>query len=235
MNVPPVAEAFTLEPDDSLVMPGAELRAAKHNAAFDRVMAAAADLFDDPAPFNSAFLTAMNERGSAAIAELCRRLRTEPDAIGEIKPRRRLGRAPNQEALTQKLRAEIIAARNSLNADLAEWAMDSKSTDTAMTIASDLDVVTSAGNASVPITRQSTKDSIGLGGSAEPRDDIFKLIDAVNRETGSWTDDVKARVESKLRDESVRAAFEETIQSLKTSTEMFEDIPDDLSEVLENG
>ena len=235
LNVPLVVEANAPEPNDSLVMPGADVRAARHNAAFDRVMAAAADVFDNSAPFKTAFLTAMNERGSAAVAELCRRLRTEPDAIGALKRQRRLDRTPNHEALTQKLRAEIIAARNSLNADIAEWAMDSKSTGTAMTIASDPDVVTSAGNASVPIARQSTKDSIGLGGSAEQRDDIVKLIDAVNRETGSWMSDVRARVESKLRDESVRAAFEETIQSLKTSTEMFEDIPDDLSEVLENG
>ncbi len=90
LNVPPVAETFTPAPGNALVMPSDDLRATRHKAAFERAMAAAAEVFDDLTPFHSAFVAAMNERSSAAVAESCQRLRTEPEAIAELKRGRRL-------------------------------------------------------------------------------------------------------------------------------------------------
>lgn len=234
LHVPPVAEAFAPLAEAALLAPGSKVRAAKHDAAFERVMAAAAQVFDDRTPFHTAFVTAMNERSSEAVAELCQRLRTEPETIAELKSRRSLGRAPNPEALTQNLRAEIIAARNALNADLAERSTAPNSTMTMATSETNVNSAISGGDASASLSPQVATDSSGTGGSTEAQNDVAKLIDAVGADTGSWASEVKARVEATLREVSDRAAFEETMQSLTISTEMFEDTPDDLPKMLEN-
>jgi type IV secretion system protein VirD4 len=232
LNVPPVAETFTPAPGNALVMPSDDLRATRHKAAFERAMAAAAEVFDDLTPFHSAFVAAMNERSSAAVAELCQRLRTEPEAIAELKRGRRLGRTQHQEALTQNLRAEIIAARHALNVDLAERSTAESSTARA-TNATDANGAPADGDATGPMPLQTPTDSSAAGGSTEAQNDVAKLIEAIGDYTGSWTSEVKARVEATLRG-SDRAAFEETMQSLRFSTEMFEDTPDDLPAILEN-
>jgi type IV secretion system protein VirD4 len=233
LNVPPMAETFTPAPENALVMPSVDLRATRHKAAFERAMAAAAEVFDDLTPFHSAFVAAMNERGSAAVAELCQRLRTEPETIAELKRRRSLGRRQHHEVLTQNLRAEIIAARNSLNADLAERSTAESAT-TRATKATDANGALADGDATGPMPLQTPTDSGGAGGSMEAQDDVAKLIDAISEDTGSWTSEVKARIEATLREGSARAAFEETIQSLRISTEMFVDTPDDLPAILES-
>ena len=214
LNVPPVTEAITPTAEAALVTPSVDLRASWHKAAFDRVMAAAVEVFDDLTPFHSAFAAAMNERGSAAVAELCQRLRTEPETIAELKRRRSLGRTQHHEALTQNLRAEIIAARNALNADRAERAPAESATKGA-TNATDANGAIAVGDASAPLSLQTATDSSGAGGSIEAQNDVAKLIDAISEDTGSWTSEVKARVEATLREGSDRAAFEETMQSLR--------------------
>ena len=97
---------------------------AKHDAAFARVISAAAEVFVDVEAFRTAFLAAMNEASNGSIAALCKELRTEPQSIGALKNARGflLRRARPAEMLTKALRAEIVAARNLLNSDRAERA-----------------------------------------------------------------------------------------------------------------
>jgi len=233
LNVPSVAETLVPAPNDALIMPRLDFCATRHKAAFERVMAAAAEVFHELMPFHAAFVAAMNERSSDVVGDLCQRLRTEPEAIANVKRRRSLGRAPHFDALTQSLRAEIIAARNALNADLAERSTAESATARA-TNATDANGALTDGDATAPMPLQTPTDSSGAGGSAEAQNDVAKLIDAISEDTGSWTSEVKARVEATLREGSDRAAFEETMQSLRFSTEMFEDTPDDLPAILEN-
>ena len=78
----------------------------------------------DTKRFEAAFLLAMNHASNQEIARLCSELRQTPEWFGDLRPRRgglfaRIKRG-GVEALTQKLRAEIMAARQALNNDRAE-------------------------------------------------------------------------------------------------------------------
>ena len=93
----------------------------KHDTALARVMEAAEDVFEDPQAFRAVFVSAMNETRNEPIADLCRRLRTEVESFGPQKRRRGvLTRAAASAEATRELRAEIVSARNALNADRAE-------------------------------------------------------------------------------------------------------------------
>ncbi|HEY8193538.1 MAG TPA: hypothetical protein VIF13_00675 [Hyphomicrobium sp.] len=93
----------------------------KHDAALARVMAAAEAVFEDYEAFRAAFVSAMNEARNEPIADLCRRLRTEVESFGPLQRRRGLlTRAQASADATRELRAEIVSARNALNADRAE-------------------------------------------------------------------------------------------------------------------
>lgn len=233
LYAPPVADAFAPIAETALLAPGAEVRAAKHDAAFDRVMAAAGEVFDDCAPFHTAFVTAMNERSSEAVAELCERLRTEPEAVANVKRWRGLGRTPNHDARTQGLRAEIIGARNALNADRAEWSLAERGLATINSSEAAGDIAVNG--ATAPVLAPPSSAAMGGGGADNPSEQqspVAELIDDIGEDTGSWTDEVKARVEATLHDESTRAAFEAAMEGLKISTEMFRDTPDDLPSLL---
>ena len=57
-------------PENALIMPSVDLRATRHKAAFERAMAAAAEVFDDLMPFHAAFVAAMNDADSAAVGRI---------------------------------------------------------------------------------------------------------------------------------------------------------------------
>ena len=118
--VPP-SEDWSTDPSSTIAAPAL---GAKHDAAFARVMVVAEEIFVDAEPFRAAFLAAMNEASNGSIAALCKELRTEPQPIGILKRPRGVSirRATRPDVLTKSLRAEIIAARNLLNADRAERA-----------------------------------------------------------------------------------------------------------------
>ena len=228
LNVPPVTAALARAGEDAMVASGATVRTTKHQGALDRVIAAAEEIFLDLAPFHAAFVSAMNERSSEATAELCRRLRTEPEAISQLRRTRSVGRRRSFDALTQRLRAEIIAARNALNADLAE-----RSSAERPIIATDAKCTATSSGATTSLSSASTATD-GGGESAEsaPLNDVSRVVEEIGKDTNSWTREVRERVEATLKDETSAAAFEETIERLKISTEMFHDTPDDLPSIL---
>jgi type IV secretion system protein VirD4 len=97
----------------------------KHELAKARVMQAAEAIFLDAKAFETAFVQAMSLPQNDAVAILCKSLRTEPETLGTLRaPRRRFRRAVPPDALTVKLRAEIIAARRLLNDARAEFAFE---------------------------------------------------------------------------------------------------------------
>ena len=119
LSIPAVGESQWSAPVEPLA---ARLGSgSKHDAALARVMAAAEAVFEDCEVFRAAFVTAMNETRNEPIADLCRRLRTEAESFGPLKRRRGLLTRPGASAdATRELRAEIVSARNALNADRAE-------------------------------------------------------------------------------------------------------------------
>jgi len=98
--------------------------AARHEAAVRAIMSAARELFEDAREFETAFLTAMQARENAAIADVCNTLRTKPESFGPLRAmswRQRM-LAGDGEDRTLALRGQIIAARQAINNERAEAA-----------------------------------------------------------------------------------------------------------------
>ncbi len=178
----------------------------------------------------------MNEARNGSIAALCKSLRTEPQSIGTLKkPRGFSTRRPDRPGLlTKSLRAEIIAARNLLNADRAERA------GVAAHVGSGFDV--SMGFATVVHTVDTTPPpppvavANGSAGSGEVEKtleptDMATLVAGVSAEAAEWVKDVEVAVAPSLTKES-RAAFEADVGRLDAMSALFQDTPDDLLELL---
>jgi type IV secretion system protein VirD4 len=208
--------------------------AAKHNAAFARVMVAAEEIFVDVVPFRATFLAAMNETSNGSIAALCKELRTEPRSIGALKAPRgfSLRRTYPPDVLTKSLRAEIVAARNLLNADRAEragaaahmWPESDDSRATAPVIAP-----TDLAPASPPVALTNVGD--GEVEKAPKPVDVAAFVADVSSEAVKWVKDVKAAVASTMTGER-RADFEADVERLEAVASLFQDTPDDLQQLL---
>ncbi len=207
---------------------------AKHDAAFARVISAAAEVFVDVEAFRTAFLAAMNEASNGSIAALCKELRTEPQSIGALKNARGflLRRARPAEMLTKALRAEIVAARNLLNSDRAERASGEVHLRPGTAdLGSAAPVLPSTDRASRPPPISGARD--GRGEAEKPLEaaDIVTLVADVGCEAMEWAKDVKAAVASTVAGEK-RAEFAEDVERLEASASLFQDTPDDLHELL---
>ncbi|QGM99817.1 type IV secretory system conjugative DNA transfer family protein [Methylocystis parvus] len=208
---------------------------AKHDAAFARVMAAAEKIFVDAGPFRAAFVAAMNEASNEPVAALCKELRTEPQSIAVLKQPRRFSIrcADPPDVLTKSVRAEIVAARNLLNADRAER----------MGIAhggSGSDDVSGAARVCPPVETTPPPPPLvvanaGVGGSEvekvrEPVD-MVALVAGVSAEAAEWVEEVKATVASTMGGEK-QAEFNADVARLDAAADLFQDTPDDLRELL---
>jgi type IV secretion system protein VirD4 len=208
---------------------------AKHDAAFARVMAAAEEIFVDAEPFRLAFVAAMNHASNEPVASLCKQLRTEPQSIAVLKKPRgfSIRRANPPDVLTKSVRAEIVAARNLLNADRAERAGFAHGGSGSDDVSGAAYVFPPA--ETTPPPPPASVASAGVGGveveRALERGDIVALVGGVNAEAAEWVEEVKAIVVSTLPGES-RADFDADVARLEAAADLFQDTPDDLSELL---
>lgn len=211
-------------------------RGAKHDAAFGRVMAAAEEIFVDAEPFRAAFVAAMNEASNEPVAALCKQLRTGPQSISVLKKPRgfSIRRADPPDALTKSLRAEIVAARNLLNADRAERAGIAHS-GPGSDDSRDAACVFPPAETTSPPPRVSMA-SAGAGGEREEKApeaaDIVALVIGVTAEAAEWVEEVKATVASTQAGEK-RAEFDADVARLEAAASLFQDTPDDLHELLD--
>lgn len=207
---------------------------AKHDAAFARAMSAAEEIFADAEPFRVAFLSAMNEASNGSVAALCKELRIEPQSIGALKKPRgfSIRRATSPEVLTKSLRAEIVAARNLLNADRAEQA----------SAAAHIEPGSGDPSRALPllvpadVTPLPPPVIVASGGGrdmekASERADMVALVAGVSSEAAEWVDDVKAAVASAVTGER-RAEFEADVARLEATASLFQDTPADLPDLL---
>jgi type IV secretion system protein VirD4 len=208
---------------------------AKHDAAFARVMGAAEELFVDAAPFRAIFLAAMNEASNVSVAALCKELRTEPQSIAALKRRSGLWlRGANlPEVLTKSLRAEIVAARNLLNADRAERASAlppiwPESDHLRATITAPVIVPTDLTQASPLLTLTNAGD--GEVENAPKPIDMVTLVADISSEAAEWATDVKAAVASTATG-GRQADFEADVKRLEAVASLFQDAPDDLHQL----
>ena len=103
--------------------------AARHEAAVRAIMSAAKELFEDAREFETVFLAAMQARENAAVAEVCNNLRTKPESFGPLRAmswRQRMLAGEDADR-TLALRGQIISARQALNNERAEAAIDAPS------------------------------------------------------------------------------------------------------------
>jgi type IV secretion system protein VirD4 len=222
----------------------------KHDAALARVMAAAEDVFGDCEVFRTAFVTAMNETRNEPIADLCRRLRTEAESFGPLKRRRGLLTRPGASAdATRELRAEIVSARNALNADRAEkFAGDDnwesvqgaeprpETTSRIGERAANEAVAVAATTGSEPVAAAATTVSADVSGmmrQAERRErvdgDVLKMTLEVKSETEALRKVIAERLEN---EPELRGKFEGEMGTAGIKAEMFVDTPDDLRELI---
>jgi type IV secretion system protein VirD4 len=207
---------------------------AKHDAAFARVMAAAEDIFVDAEPFRAAFVAAMNETSNEPVAALCKQLRTEPQSIAALKKPRgfSMRRANPPDVLTKSLRAEIVAARNLLNADRAERA------GVAAHVGPGSDVLRGAAPWLPPADMTPPPPPVTVASAAggevekapEPAD-MVALVAGDSAEAAEWVEDLKAAAASTLAGEK-RTELEADVARLEAASALFQDTPDDLRELL---
>jgi type IV secretion system protein VirD4 len=147
--------------------------AARHEATIRAIMSAARELFEDARQFETAFLTAMQARENAVVAEVCNTLRTRPESFG---PLRRKGWRERMltgegEDRTLALRGQIIAARQALNNERAEAALDASGVAAlpvpATTLAPTTALVIADGSASSPADDAPAASTGGSGRRAE--------------------------------------------------------------------
>ena len=208
---------------------------AKHDAAFARVMAAAEEIFVDAEPFRVAFVAAMNEASNEPVAALCKQLRTEPQSVAVLKKPRRFSirRADPPDVLTKSLRAEIVAARNLLNADRAERTGIAHGGSGSDDLSGAARVVPPVETTPPPPPLVVANAGVGDGEvekALEPAD-MVALVAGVSAEAAEWVEEVKATVASTLAGEK-RAEFDADVARLEAAAGLFQDTPDDLHELL---
>jgi len=204
---------------------------AKHDAALARVLTEAETVFVDATALKSIFIAAMNEASNEPVAELCRRLRTHPASISEVKkPGGLFARREPAEVLTRALRAEIVAARHLLNADRAERAgaggdtvVGSVETGNVAPAVSSVVNATPAGN---------TPNSAAASPAAHAQEpaDLLTLIAKVDERGSALMGDATAHIAESL-DSERRAAFEAELATFTAQSELFRDTPDDLEAI----
>jgi type IV secretion system protein VirD4 len=198
-------------------------------------MAAAEEIFVDAEPFRAAFVAAMNEASNEPVAALCKQLRTEPQSVAVPKKPRRFSirRADPPDVLTKSVRAEIVAARNLLNADRAERAGTADSGSGSDDLRNSGCVFPPAETTPPPPRVVAANASVGGGEvekALEPAD-MVALVAGVSNEAAEWVEEVKATIASTLADEK-RAEFDADVACLEAAAGLFQDTPDDLSELL---
>ena len=208
---------------------------AKHDAAFARVMAAAEEIFVDAKPFRAAFVSAMNEASNEPVAALCKQLRTEPQSVAVLKRPRgfSIRRADPPDVLTRSVRAEIVAARNLLNADRAERtgiAHDGFGSDDLSGAACVFPPVETMPPPPPVIVANAGVGDGEVVKALEPAD-MVALVAGVGAEAAEWVEEVKAAIASTLASEK-RAEFDGDVARLKTAAGLFQDTPDDLHQLL---
>ncbi len=244
LSIPAVGESQWSAPVEPLA---ARLGSgSKHDAALARVMAAAEAVFEDPQVFRAAFVAAMNETRNEPIADLCRRLRTEAESFGPLKRRRGLLTRPGASAdATRELRAEIVSARNALNADRAEQlgSGDRGSVRGAeprpeatipggeCAVSGAVAVVTSTGNEAAATAISA--DVSGVTGQAERAEradgDVLRMTLEVKNETEALRREIAERLQNEPK---LRERFEGEMGTAGAKAEMFVDTPDDLRELI---
>ena len=248
LSIPAVGESQWSAPMEPLA---ARLGSgSKHDAALARVMAAAEAVFEDCEVFRAAFVTAMNETRNEPIADLCRRLRTEVEGFGPLKRRRGLLTRPGASAdATRELRAEIVSARNALNADRAEqfgggdWgSLQGAEPRPEATIpigecavSGAVAVVTSTGSepAAAAAATAVSGDVSGVTGQVERAEradgDVLKMTLEVKSETEALRKVIAERLQN---EPELREKFEGEMGTAGFKAEMFVDTPDDLRELI---
>jgi type IV secretion system protein VirD4 len=221
----------------------------KHESSRARILRAASAIFMDTKRFEAAFLLAMNHASNQGIARLCSELRQTPEWFGDLRPRRgglfaRLKRG-GVEVLTQKLRAEIMAARGALNNDRAEHAaaLAQDAPPAVATVATEPVVAAivgpgEAGAPPPPVSLASVNDnSFGGGAAAEvaraddPAIQVNEAIaaqiaefDDVGRRAGELAEAAASKSDA---GEDLRVALDRESSSLAAGTVRFVDTPHD--------
>ncbi|RTL81055.1 MAG: hypothetical protein EKK29_18705, partial [Hyphomicrobiales bacterium] len=208
---------------------------AKHDAALSRVIAAAEKIFVEAEPFRVAFVAAMNEASNEPVAGLCKQLRTKPQSIAALKKSHvfSMQRAGPPDILTKSLRAEIVAARNLLNADRAERAgivHGGSGSDDLSGAARMFSPVETTPPLPPVVVANASAGSGEVERAREPAD-MMALVAGVNAEATEWVEEVKATGALTLAGEK-RAEFDADVARLEAAAGLFRDTPDDLHELL---
>jgi type IV secretion system protein VirD4 len=224
----------------------------KHESSRARILRAASAIFVDTKRFEAALLLAINHASNQQIARLCSELRQTPEWFGDLRPRRRglfaWIKPGGVEALTQKLRAEIMAARQALNNDRAEHgaALAQNAAPTVATIAAEPVAATIVGpgeaGAPPPVSPASVNDnSFGGGAAAEVAraDDLaVQVNEAIAAQIAEFDDVghragqlVEAAASKSDGGDDLRVALARESSRLSTGTVRFVDTPyDDLGQ-----
>ena len=247
LSIPAVGESQWSAPVEPLA---ARLGSgSKHDAALARVMAAAEAVFEDCEAFRAAFVSTMNETRNEPVADLCRRLRTEAESFGPLKRRRGLLTRPRASAdATRELRAEIVSARNALNADRAEqfggggdWGSTQGAEPRPETtrpigeraVSAAVAAVTSAGSEPAAAATAVSADVSGVMGQVERAEQADGDVLNMTLEVKSETEALRKVIAERLQNEpELREKFEGEMGTAGFKAEMFVDTPDDLRELI---
>lgn len=222
----PAAEHWS----DSIAAPPTVAAGARHDVAFARVMAAAEAIFSTASPVRSAFVYAMNETSNEAIAELCKRLRVEPETVAPLKKTRPrvLGSPTSNAELTRLLRSEIVAARHLLNANRAERATIMPAPASAMAPAA---ASPPAAAALTDLSAVQSGETAGAGRSRQGRD-VIALVSEMGDDAAAWVADVRAAAAA-VADPTAHEALSRQLEEFQSSVALFQDTPDDLPALIE--
>jgi type IV secretion system protein VirD4 len=182
-----------------------------------------------------AFVAAMNEASNEPVAALCKQLRTEPQSVAVLKKPRRFSvrRADPPDVLTKSVRAEIVAARNLLNADRAESTGIAHGGSGSDDLSGAARVISPVETTPPPPPLVVANAGVGDGEvekALEPAD-MVALVAGVSAEAAEWVEEVKATIASTLASEK-RAKFDADVARLEAAANLFHDTPDDLHELL---
>jgi type IV secretion system protein VirD4 len=182
-----------------------------------------------------AFVAAMNEASNEPVAALCKQLRTEPQSVAVLKKPRRFSvrRADPPDVLTKSVRAEIVAARNLLNADRAESTGIAHGGSGSDDLSRAVRVFSPVETTPPPPPLVVANAGVGDGEvekALEPAD-MVALVAGVSAEAAEWVEEVKATIASTLASEK-RAKFDADVARLEAAANLFHDTPDDLHELL---
>ncbi|MCW2286534.1 type IV secretion system protein VirD4 [Rhodoblastus acidophilus] len=224
--------------------------AAHHEAAIKAIMREARALFADVSDFESAFLTAMQARENAAVAEVCNILRTKPETFGTLRSlnlRARLLTANDDRTLV--LRAQIIAARQALNNERAETVMDRAGVVPALRVAAgiadsglaNLPEIAAPANPPDEATRAAGGGAVNRVEAAQPEaadKDVEEISDEEVRSAAQESEAkalaIKANIDAKLTefDERTKELLANELNVLGAAAPQFVDTPDDLPSLM---